>query len=132
MIPTALLRARGHHTLGFLDPAMSLSPSASVCDRFFAIHVLAGGHGVECHGDVPMVGRADHHAVDITAIEHFAIIARGLGLRPHLLHRFQAAGFVDIACRDNFVARESLEQLRQIHAPSAGADEADADTIICA
>ena len=101
-------------------------------DGLLAVHIFAGGHGVERHGDVPVVGSADHNGVDIAAVEDVAIIAGGLGLRTHLFDGFEAAGLVDIARGDDFVTRESLQQLRQIHAAPTGTDQADADTIICA
>ena len=48
-----------------------------VRQRLFDVHVLAGRAGVDRDRHVPVVGRADHHGVDVLARQQLVIILRG-------------------------------------------------------
>ncbi len=65
----ALLRANLHHAPRLL---LHLTDFLSFVDRqrhwLFAIHILAGLHGLDQNFAVPMVRRGDRHHVDIFAI----------------------------------------------------------------
>jgi hypothetical protein len=69
--PTALLIAHLHDLLRdqhFVLGAFALRDV--VTHGFLDVDVLASGHGVERHGDVPVIRCADDYAVDVFPPEH--------------------------------------------------------------
>src|SRR5262249_42766437 len=79
VIPTPLLGPRcddAFRRLHALDqPIAFFEP---VCDWFFAIDVLACVYRIERHLRVPVIGRSDHHSVDILAIQQPAVVVEDL------------------------------------------------------
>jgi hypothetical protein len=64
--PASLLHAGLHHALRFGDRLQQrFAFLDAMRDRLLDVHVLARAHRVDGHGDVPVIGRADHHRVDI-------------------------------------------------------------------
>jgi hypothetical protein len=79
-----------------------------------------------------MVGRTDDNSVDVVAIQDLAIVAHGLSLMPNRSHGRVATQLIDIAGGDDFVSRKAIQELGQVHASPAGADQADAYAVVCA
>src|SRR5262249_52782118 len=68
----------------------------------FAVDVVAGVHGVDGDGGVPVVGCADDDGVDIFTREDFAVVASGEELvAPDFAGAFQAS-VVNIGDGDDF------------------------------
>src|SRR5271157_3322909 len=55
------------------------------------INVLAGLHGGDGDGRVPMVGGGDADGIDVFAVQHLTIVARGGGVRLNLLGAAEVA-----------------------------------------
>ena len=132
VLPTALLQPDLHHALGIAhggdQPRAFLD---GVGDRLLAVDVFAGAHRRDGDGHVPMVGRADHHGVDILTVENLAVVevedrvGRGV-----LGFGFQAARFIHVAAGDDLVLFGELQLAQQILAAAAGADGADAYAVV--
>jgi len=90
--------------------------------RLLGVHVLARlgrGHGVV---DVPAVQRADHHSVEVVALEHLAEVGVGGAADP--LGPFLAAIFPGVAGRDGLAAGPD-QPAEDPAAPAAAADQPD-------
>lgn len=58
-----------------------ICPSARLwVNGFFDVHVFAGRTGIHRHGNVPVVGRANKHGVDIFTVEDFLVLFGGYRL----------------------------------------------------
>ncbi len=77
-----------------------------------------------------MIGCADDDSVYFPAVEHLAVLRRWLRRRAHCFYSSRPARLVDIAGIPDFGVRQCFEQLRQIHAAPARADQADADPVV--
>ena len=102
-----LLGDAGHHA-GLLD---------GVGHRLLDVNVLAGAEGGQGDRGVHVVGRGDHHRVDVFAlVEEHAVVAVLLGLGE----RLEGAGGLDrihVAKRNDILARHVAE-----HAAALAAD----------
>ena len=131
VIPAALLRAGLHDLLRRFDGLDHLRAFGDgVRDRLLDVDVLAGGDGVERDGLVPVIGRADHHRVDLAIVEDAAVVGHLRGRGPGDLGGLQQARLVDVADRHHLVAGQLLQQAHQAAGAAAGADHADADPIV--
>ena len=100
-------------------------------DGLLAVDVLAGAHGGDGDGHVPVVGRADDDGVDVFAVEDVAVVEAVGGVGGgELGFGFQAARFVDVAAGDDFVLFGELQLAQEILAASAGADGADTYAVV--
>ena len=131
VIPAALLRAGLDDLLrGFDDPDHLGAFGDRVRDRLLDVDVLAGGDGVERHRLVPVIGRADHDRVDLAVVEDPAVVGHLRGRGPGDLGGLKQPRLVDVADGDHLVAGELLEQRHQPAGAAAGADHADADSVV--
>ena len=131
--PTALLHAGLHDAFGVgYGRQQRLAFVDGVRDRLFHVDVFAGVHGVDGHGNVPMIRCADYDSVDIGRIEDFAVVEELARFGRHLFAGLGAVQFVDIADGYDLAAADFVEHAEQVLTASAGADTADADTIVSA
>jgi len=131
VVPTALLGAGRHDPAGLLHARQQLVSFRQVVGhRFLDIDVFAGRHRLQCHRRVPVVGGGDQHGVDVAAVQEPAVIACGLGLRTHFFRCRQAAGLVDIAGRNQLIARQGRQQASQQIAAPAGPDQTYPDPVV--
>ncbi len=73
---------------GLLDDLLDQLPFVDrQRERLFAVDVLAGLHRLDRDLRVPVIGRGDHHRVDVFAIEDLAIVFVGVRLLALLLFR---------------------------------------------
>ena len=79
---------------------------------------------------MPVVGRGDHHGVDIRARQHFAIIARGEKLVAPALFGAREPALVDVGDRHQFDAGHLLRRFGVAAAHAARADQRDADAVV--
>ena len=80
---------------------------------------------------MPVVRGADHDGVDIFAIEDLAEVEMVAGVGGAVLgFGFQAARFVDVAARDDFVLFGEFQLAQQILSATAGADGADPYAVV--
>ena len=102
-----------------------------VRDRLLDVDVLAGGHGVERDGLVPVIGRADHDGVDLRDRPGSGG-SRWSSPRPSAgdLGGLQQARLVDVADGDDLVAGQPLQAGHQPAGAAARADDADADPVV--
>ncbi len=100
---------------------------------FFEVHVLPGGERGDGHGNVPVIGRADEDSIQLL-IEDFAKIHVRSGEALGALLDGVAARSVNIAHCDDLVGEVagSVGSIEQIVHAAAGADDADAQRIVCA
>ena len=110
-----------HHLRAFGD---------GVRDRLLDVDVLAGRHGVERDGLVPVIGRADHHGVDPAIVEDAAVVGDLRGGGSGDLGGLEQARLVDVADGDHLVAGQPLQLVHQPARPAARADHADADAVV--
>ena len=86
------LAADLHQAAGFFRDFDHLQRFGNgVSHGLLAINVLAGLHGGDGDGRVPMVGGGDADGVDVFAVQHLAIVARGGGVRLNLLGAAEVA-----------------------------------------
>ncbi len=94
----ALLRADLHHLLML---ALRLDDRGAfgevVRERFFDIHVLPGGAGGDRHRNMPVIGRADQHGVDVGTFQQRFEFFRLKRLRIGQLATFRQMVIPDIA-----------------------------------
>ena len=81
-------------------------------------------------GDMPVIGRADHHRVHIGVFQQFAIVGELARFGRQFLAGLLAVRFVHVAERHDLAAAALVQQAQQILAASAGADAADADAVV--
>ena len=130
MVPTALLRAGRENAPRALDAGEEqIAFRESVRDRLLAVDILASRDRVKCHAGMPVIGRCDHHAIYVVAVQRFAVVQHGLGWRPHERSRFETPRLVHIAGGDDFDAGDSFQESREHHAARARADQPDADAV---
>jgi hypothetical protein len=132
VLPTALLQSDLHHALGIVHGGNQRSGLFHrMGDGLFAVDVFAGAHRGDGDGHMPVVGRADHDGVDVFAIEDLAVVevVACVG-RTVLGFGFQAARFIDVAARDDFVLFGEFQLAQQILPATAGADGADAYAVV--
>ena len=103
--------------------------------RLLAIDVLAGLHRFDRNLRVPMIGCGDHHRIDITIVQHVAILHGPAGLAalddPH--GAVQATP-IDITHprHEQVVARSATHQTACVAGPhAAGADHGQIQSIVC-
>src|ERR1035438_4425446 len=101
-----------------------------VADGLLDVDVLARLHRVHRHGDVPVVRRADHHAVDIVAPQHLPVIQVILATGSELLFRRQAAGLGNIADRYDLGVLRLGRQAQQVGGATAHAEAGNAYTLV--
>ena len=129
--PTSLLHAGLHHALRFGDGLQQrLAFLDAVRDRLLDVDVFARAHRVDSHGDVPVIGRADHDRIDIGLFQQLAVIGELARFGRYFLARFLAVRFVDIADGHDLAAAALVQQAQQILAASASADAANADAVV--
>ena len=73
-----------------------------VRERFFAVHILAGFHGLDGDLGVPVIGRRDDNGIDVRVVEYALVFHRGLARREggHLGGVVEPAA-IDIAHADD-------------------------------
>ena len=131
VVPAALLRAGLHDLLRRFDGLDHLRAFGDgVRDRLLDVDVLAGRHGVERHGLVPVVGRADHDRVDRAIVEDAAVVGDLGGSGAGDLGGLEHARLIDVADRHQLVAGQPLQMVHQAAGAAAGADHADADPVV--
>ncbi len=93
----ALPRAHLHDAAGFLDHlAKQLAFVDRERQRLFAVHVLAGAAGVDQHPRMPVIGRANHHHVNVGPLEQPTVVFKQLGLAAELLAGFFGDLAIDV------------------------------------
>ncbi len=98
--------------------------------RLFDVDVLAGGHRVERDALVPVIGRGDHHGLDVLVVEHAPIVSARLDGRSEQLFRAIEVSVVEIADFDDARVGDLLGGADEDFAANADADEADADGVV--
>ena len=98
--------------------------------RLFDVDVLAGGHRVERHALVPVIGHGDHHGLDVLVVEHAPIVAARADVRAEQLFRAIEVSVVDVADFDDARVGDFLGGADENLAANADADEADADGVV--
>src|SRR5690606_3141847 len=101
----------------------------AVCERFFAINVLAGVRGCDGGDRMPMVGGGDQHRVDIVAGEQFAEVAIAGAIfvfvvRVDHAFRFRPMTGVDAGNRYDLDVGLFDELVDEVSPHASGADEA--------
>ena len=79
---------------------------------------------------MPVIGRADHHRVDLAIVEDAAIVGDLRGRGTGDLGGLEQARLVDVADRDHLVAGQPLQLGHQAAGAAARADHADPDAIV--
>ena len=101
---------------------------------FLDVGVLAVAHGVERSEDMPVVGRANQHGIDVVAAGDFAKVAVSGAIRIAIVlvdrgHDRVEVGLVDVAHREDLDALMGHEILHDAHAASARANQAQGDAV---
>ena len=131
VLPAPLLGAGLHDLLRRLDHLDHLRALGNrVRDRLLDVDVLSGRHGVERHGLVPVIGRADHDGVDLAIVEDAAVVCDLGGSGPGDLGGLEHARLIHVADGDQLVARQPLQMVHEAACPAACADHPDADSVV--
>ena len=129
--PAALLGAHLHHAVvlaGHLG-----HPLAFVDEErhwFFDVDVFASRAGHHGHHGVPMVGRGDHHGLDVLVIQHFAEVAIRLRAAAQLGDALIHARRIGLGEGHHIGVLLVLEVEDMLRADEPVANETDADAVV--
>ena len=99
-------------------------------EGLLAVHVFAGGNGVQHHGLVPMIGSGDEHGFDGFVGEDRAVVARFASLATHAVDGALHAALVGVAyCRDLGSAR-GRQVAHELVRARAATDDADLNPVV--
>src|SRR5262249_35325855 len=93
------------------------------------VDVLAGGDGVEGHGGVPVIGRADEDGVDVLAVEDILVTLGGGRPGVGELEAVGEGAVVDVADGDDLDVGDRGQRVQEWPAAPARTDAADTDGV---
>ena len=131
---TAALRTNLHRdavAMAGLDHRLAFGDRAA--GGFFHIHMLAAFRGVHGLHGVQVVGRRNDDRIDVAAIQHIAVVAIHVRLRPGVRDAASSRLLVHVADgRDiRFPAvHQRLDLLEMVSAHAADADEPERQPLI--
>ena len=134
MLTAAALRADLHDAFVFAGGVPELLPLMdSLCERLLDVDVLAGLGGENAHAGVPVIGRRDHHGIDVFVLENAFEFLDIVGLAALGLSDLAADLaedlFVEIA--EGFDAGAGLNSGEcDLASPVATADEGEGDAFV--
>jgi hypothetical protein len=124
----------GAHLHDSLVAACGLDHATAFVDshrkRFLHVHVLAAVAGGDALDRMPVVGRGDHHRVEILAIEQLAEIGQRLGAAVDLGVGLFQCRLVHVAKGDDLHVGVRQEGVHQLAAPVSHADASQPDTVV--
>ena len=129
--PATLLGAHLHHAVvltGHLGHPLALVDKER--HRLLDVDVLAGRAGHHRLQGVPMVGRGDHHGLDVLVIEHFAKVAIGLRAAAQLSDAFIHARRIGLGERHHIGVLLVLKVEDMLRADESVTNETDADAVV--
>ena len=136
MLPRALLRPDLYDAVGAsIGLQRGHRPIDRVGERLLDVDVLAGRDRIDDDLAVPMVGRGDVHGIDVLAIENAAVVLARLDRHAILfvLERRDPTiepGLEHIRSGDVLRVGMFQEEVRDLGAPAAAPDQAEAHTIV--
>ena len=133
--PRTALVAHLHHTVVFQGRADQQFVFRRVmARRLLEIDMLAGLHGHDGRGGMPVVGHGDHHGIDILRLEQTAQIPLAAGFAPadlgDILAAFGQSARIDIAHTGYLAVPHLRKTLSQGIAARIHADHADPDALV--
>ena len=127
----ALLRAHLHNPAVFiLRPDDGLPLAEIMREWLLHVYVLAAVAGIDCHRNVPVVGRSDENGVDVAPSEQFAVVLRHERIRAGNLSCAAQGVIPDVAHRGDPRSWHVGQVAHQSAAASARTDAANIDRVV--